>query len=133
MDQGREGDSVRTKQVTYFTKEEEELTNILVELGTKKNVAKALAFFAYTPEATSREIERGTDLCQPEVSVTMQYMSDRLWIKCRRRKAEILGPKLKVYELAKPLTDIMESIEKDAKRKTNDQLKLIKKLRNYVK
>ena len=48
--------------MTYFTEKEEEYTNILIEIGTKKNVAKVLVFLANVPEATSREIERGTDI-----------------------------------------------------------------------
>ena len=60
------GDRIRTVSVSYFTKKEEELTNLLVEIGTKTNIAKVLVFLVNSPEATSRQIERGTDLRQPE-------------------------------------------------------------------
>ena len=51
---------MRTENVMYFTEKEEEFANLLIEIGTKRNVAKVLVFLANTPEATSRAIERGT-------------------------------------------------------------------------
>ena len=61
----------------YFTEKEEEFANLLMEIGTKRNVAKVLVFLANTPEATSRAIERGTDLRQPEVSIAMRYLVEQ--------------------------------------------------------
>jgi predicted transcriptional regulator len=46
---------MRTESVMYFTEKEEEFANLLIEIGTKRNVAKVLVFLANTPEATSRE------------------------------------------------------------------------------
>jgi predicted transcriptional regulator len=68
-----------TKNVMYFTEKEEEFANLLIEIGTKRNVAKVLVFLANIPEATSREIERGTDLRQPEVSIAMGYLMEQGW------------------------------------------------------
>jgi predicted transcriptional regulator len=125
-------DTVRTENVTYFTEKEEEFANLLSEIGTKKNVAKVLVFLANIPEATSRAIERGTDLRQPEVSIAMRYLMDQGWITSRESKAESKGRPVKIYTLAKPITDIMDSIEKENKEKATNQLKLIKKLRDYL-
>ena len=123
---------MRTENVTYFTEKEEEFANLLIETGTKKNVAKVLVFLANIPEATSRVIERGTDLRQPEVSIAMHYLTDQGWIRIRESKAESKGRPVKIYELAKPITDIMDSIEKENKEKATNQLKLIKKLRDFL-
>ncbi len=123
---------MRTETVMYFTEKEEEFANLLIEIGTKKNVAKVLVFLANISEATSREIERGTDLRQPEVSIAMHYLTDQGWIKSRESKAESKGRPVKIYELAKPITDIMDSIEKENKEKATNQLKLIKKLRDFI-
>ncbi|HII76103.1 MAG TPA: ArsR family transcriptional regulator, partial [Methanolinea sp.] len=59
---------MKSRNVMYFTPREEEFADLLVRIGLKKNVAKVLVYLAHTPEATSRDIERGTDLRQPEVS-----------------------------------------------------------------
>ncbi|MGA7628243.1 MAG: ArsR family transcriptional regulator, partial [Methanoregula sp.] len=112
---------------------EEEFSNLLVEIGTKKHIAKVLVFLTNIPEATSRDIERGTDLRQPEVSLAMQYLMDRNWIVSHEIKHESKGRPVKIYELATPISDIMDSLEKEMEKKANDQLKLIKKLRNFIK
>ena len=72
---------MRQESVQYFTDQEEEFVNLLIKIGTKRNVAMVLVFLASTKEVTSRAIERGTDLRQPEVSMAMKYMMELGWIK----------------------------------------------------
>ena len=116
----------------YFTEKEEEFANLLIEIGTKKNVAKVLVFLANIPESTSRAIERGTDLRQPEVSIAMHDLQNRGWITSRESKAESKGRPVKIYELARPITDIMNSIETEKKKEATNQLAMIRKLRDYI-
>ena len=54
------------RKVLYFTEKEEEFTNLLITVGLPRIVAKVLVFLANTREASSRDIERGADLRQPE-------------------------------------------------------------------
>ncbi len=123
---------MRSENVLFFTEKEAEFANLLIEIGTKRNVAKVLVFLASTTEATSRAIERGTDLRQPEVSIAMRYLLDQSWIRSRESKAESKGRPVKIYELAKPIAEIMDSIEREKKREANNQLALVKKLRDYI-
>jgi predicted transcriptional regulator len=123
---------MRTENVMYFTEKEEEFANLLIEIGTKRNVAKVLVFLANTPEATSRAIERGTDLRQPEVSIAMRYLIEQNWITSRESKAESKGRPVKIYVLAKPIQEIMDNIEKEKKKEATTQLALVQKLRNYI-
>ncbi|MGD1005321.1 MAG: ArsR family transcriptional regulator, partial [Methanoregulaceae archaeon] len=78
-------------------------------------------------------IERGTDLRQPEVSIAMRYLMEQGWIKSRESKAESKGRPVKIYELAKPITEIMDGIEKAKKKEANHQLQMIQKLRDYIR
>jgi predicted transcriptional regulator len=39
---------------------------------------------------------------------------------------------VKIYELAKPIPEIVNGIEKEKIKEANDQLQRIRKLRNYV-
>ncbi|MFA5269147.1 MAG: hypothetical protein WC379_14360 [Methanoregula sp.] len=71
---------MRQETLIYFTDKEEEFANLLIKIGTKKNIAKVMVFLAKTPEATSRAIERGTDMRQPEISMAMKYLMDQEWI-----------------------------------------------------
>src|SRR5208283_3763403 len=123
---------MRTENVMYFTEKEEEFANLLIDIGTKKNVAKVLVFLANIPEATSHAIERGIDLRQPEVSISMHYLMDQGWISCRESKTENKGRPVKIYELAKPIAEIMDSFEKESEDRANNQLKLVKKLRDFI-
>ena len=123
---------MKQENVQYFTEKEEEIVNLLIEIGTKKNVAKVLVFLDNIPEATSHAIERGNNLRQPEVNITMHYLMDRGWIRSRESKAESQGRPVKIYELAKTVAEIMDSFEKESEDRANNQLKLIKKLRDYI-
>ena len=67
-----------------FDSKEREIVNLLRDLGTAKNVAKAVVFLSKTREATSRAIERGIYLKQSEVSVAInisQVISSRFFYK----------------------------------------------------
>jgi len=123
---------VRQETVEYFTDKEEEFANLLVEIGTKKNVAKVLVFLASTPKATSRAIERGADLRQPEISMAIKYLMGQDWIKSCESPSESKGRTMKVYELAKSITEIMGCIEKEKKIEANNQLARVKKIRDYL-
>jgi predicted transcriptional regulator len=123
---------MRTQSVTYFTEREEEFVNLLIEIGMRRTVAKVLVFLANVDEATSRDIERGTDLRQPEVSIAMNYMYERDWLKSRESKAMSKGRPVKIYTLSKPIAKIMDNIEAEKKEEARHRLELVKKLRNYI-
>ena len=123
---------MKSKNVLYFTQREEEFADLLTRIGTKRNVSKVLVYLANTPEATSRDIERGTDFRQPEVSIAMTAMMEQKWVKSRENKAENKGRPVKIYKLALPISEIMDNIERDKKAEANNQLKMIKQLRDYI-
>ncbi len=123
---------MNTEKVMYFTEKEEEFVNLLIGIGTKRNVAKVLVFLANIPEVTSREIERGTDLRQPEVSLAMKDLMEKGWIRSRESKGETKGRPVKIYELAQPISAILESIEKKKENEVSSQFAHIQKLRGYL-
>ena len=123
---------MRQENVMYFAEKEGELVNLLFELGIKRNVAKVLVFLAKTPMVTSREIVQGTVLRHLAVVAVMQYLKKQGWIKSQDNKAKNKGKQGKIYELTKPISEIVNSIEKEKIKKANDQLQLIQKLRDCV-
>ena len=118
--------------VFFFTEREEVFVNLLIEIGTSKNVAKILVFLANTPEATSRDLERGTDMRQPEVSIAIKYLTDQGWIKSREVPSEKKGRPMRNYSLAVPVKEIIAVIEKTKKNEANNQLAPVNKMRNYL-
>jgi predicted transcriptional regulator len=123
---------MRPKNVVYFTDDEEELANLLVRVGLKRNVARVLVYLSHHHEATSREIERGTDLRQPEVSLAMAAMMEREWVENREVKAENKGRPVKIYRLSLPFGDIIDGIEKEKREEANSQLTIIQNIRTYI-
>jgi predicted transcriptional regulator len=123
---------MRQENVTYLAEKEEELANLLFGIGIKRNVARVLVFLAKTPTVSSRAIDQGTDLSHLEVATVMQYLKKQGWIKSQKDKVRSNGRPVKIYELAKPISEIVDGIEKEKIKKANDQLQLIQKLRNYV-
>jgi len=123
---------MRMEKVMIFTDEDEEFSNLLTEIGLKRNVAKVLVYLANSPEATSRDIERGTDLRQPEVSIAMRTLKENRWIQSRESKAESKGRPVKIYSLSRPINEIMDTIEENKKKEVENQLRLISKVREHL-
>jgi len=123
---------MKEQSILVFTDKEEEFVNLLIKIGTKKTVAQTLVFLANTPEATSRELERGTDLRQPEVSIAIKYLDEQGWVHCRTIPSENKGRPQKCYSLTKPVKEIIAAIEKAKKDEANNQLALVKKMRDYL-
>jgi len=120
------------KAVQFFTKDEEALADILIGIGIKRNVAKVLVFLANSSEATSRDIERGTDLRQPEVSLAMRYLAKQGWLSSRDKRSENKGRPQKIFNLSKPVPEIMRRIEKEKKREAANRLALVQRLHEFV-
>ena len=132
MNEGKKDLTTSTgTNVFFFTEKEEEFVNLLIEIGTSKNVAKMLVFLANTPEATSRDLERGTDMRQPEVSIAIKYLTDQGWIKSREVPSEKKGRPMRNYSLAVSVKEIIAVIEKTKKSEANNQLALVKKMKDY--
>jgi predicted transcriptional regulator len=123
---------MRTKNVMYFTQDEENLANLLIRTGMKRNVARVLIYLAHNPEATSREIERGTDLRQPEVSLAMAALTDQKWVENHEIKAENKGRPVKIYRLSNPFSEIVDVIEREKREQAATQLSLIQEIRTYI-
>jgi predicted transcriptional regulator len=120
------------EQVHYLTDKEEELVSLLFELGIRLNVAKILVFLANIEETTSRDLERGLELHQPEVSTAMHEFLERGWIAVREYKGERRGRYRNVYRLSKPFGKIITDIERLKKEEAQNQLARIQELRDYI-
>ena len=123
---------MREETVQYFTEREDEFANLLIQIGTRKNVAKALVFLASTQEATTGEIEHGADMRQPEVSLAMKCLTQLGFVKSRDGPSANKGRPVKIYTLAKPLTEILEFIEKGKQDEIRKRLERVKELGSYV-
>ena len=92
---------------------DDKAVQLFAELGMPKNLAKTLMFISQVEECRSAEVEQGADLRQPEVSVAMQEMRRRGWIKKRDLKKKGKGRPVHIYKLTKSLPAIVQTFEKE--------------------
>ncbi len=110
--------------------ERDEFASILMKVGLKRNVAKVLTYLASVAEATSREIEIGSDLRQPEVSIAMREIRKMDWISERDEKNPGKGRPYRIYKLNKSLPEIIDYLETEKAKESEQIMRQIEKLKS---
>lgn len=105
------GDIMERTRPYTINRQDERTIELFAELGMPKNLAKTLLYVSQCDECRSADIEQGTKLRQPEVSVAMQQLLDKGWIKKRDLKKKGKGRPVHIYKLTKPLPNILKSFE----------------------
>ena len=108
----------------------DEFASILIQMGLKRNVAKVLTYLAAVTEATSREIEIGSDLRQPEVSIAMREIRRLDWVMERDEKNPGKGRPYRIYRLNKSLSEIVETLEEQKSKESERIMKQIEMLKS---
>jgi predicted transcriptional regulator len=88
-----------------------------------------ITYLANTKEATSREIETGTNLRQPEVSIAMRTLRQNNWIDEREVKAEGKGRPMKIYKLRVPIEKIIQHCEEEKNSEVARTMQAIQRLK----
>ena len=104
-------ENMKRKNSFVLDEKDDKAVQLFSELGMPKNLAKTLMFISQVEECKSAEVEQGADLRQPEVSVAMQEMRRRGWVKKRDLKKKGKGRPVHVYKLTKNLPTIMKTFE----------------------
>jgi predicted transcriptional regulator len=123
---------MRIEQVNYLSDEEYRLVTILRDLGFKKTTACVLVYLTNVREASSRDIERGTGLRQPEVSLAIKEMDAWGWIAQQEHKNPGRGRRIKLFRLTKPFTRIAAEIETMKRKEAENDLQQVRKMRDHV-
>jgi predicted transcriptional regulator len=110
--------------------ERDEFASILMKVGLKRNVAKVLTYLAVVAEATSREIEIGSDLRQPEVSIAMREIRKLDWVTERDEKNPGKGRPYRIYKLNKSLPEIVDYLEREKSKESGRIMRQIEKLKS---
>ncbi len=118
---------------TMLTKKDEAIINHLVKAGIPKNMAKTLTVLANGKETISVKIEGITELRQPEVSIVMQDLRNRKWVKKRDIKKEGKGRPVHAYILAMPFKKIVSMVEKEERKKIKDIQTNLEQLKKLIK
>lgn len=109
-----------------------EFAETLRSLGIQRNVATLITFLANVDEASSREIEMGTDLRQPEVSIAMRTLRENEWVVEREVKKEGKGRPMKIYALRTPINEIIKHFEEKKREESEQTMDSIQKLKEMI-
>jgi predicted transcriptional regulator len=121
---------MRQFSVKVLDDDDREFVEVLRDLGIPRNVASMITYLANVEEATSREIEIGSNLRQPEVSIAMRTLRNNDWVEEREIKKDGKGRPMKVYRLTISLEEIIRHFEEEKKRESTRVMENIDRLKD---
>jgi predicted transcriptional regulator len=84
--------------IKVLDEKDQELVEALEAVGVRRNVATIIVYLKDLDEATSRDIEKGSGLRQPEVSIAMRTLREKGWIGERDVKGTGKGRPMRFYK-----------------------------------
>jgi predicted transcriptional regulator len=109
-----------------------EFVEALRSINVSRNVASLITYLSNVDEATSREIERGTNLRQPEVSIGMRTLRQNNWIEERDVRTEGKGRPMKIYKLGVPIGEIIKHYEEEKNSEAARSMQAIQRLKDIT-
>jgi len=116
-----------------FSGKDEKLIHLLIDMQIPRNLARTIVFFSKHNSCICSHIQDVTDLRQPEVSMAMQHMKDRGWIRVEPIRREYKGRPVLNYKLAVPFDTIIRTIIKEEREKIKSIREKIGDLRALTK
>ncbi|NMC09373.1 MAG: ArsR family transcriptional regulator [Methanothrix sp.] len=118
--------------VMRFDEKDIEVVETLKSLGVPRKVSNMIAYLANGTEATSREIERGSDLRQPEVSIALRTLRKNNWIEEKMGRSDGTGRPMKIYRLKASIEEILRHYEQEKLNEANRAMASIQKLKSLL-
>ena len=125
-------DNMKKYESYKMNKQDEKAVQLFIDLGMPKNLAKTLLYVSQVDECRSIDIEQKTSLRQPEVSIAMQQLMEKGWIKKRDLKKKGKGRPVHIYKLTSPIGDIIKNFEKEKIREIDAVKKDLSQLKNLI-
>jgi len=110
-----------------------QIIDILSDVGLKSGESRILVVLFKGYDLTSRELERISDLRQPEVSIAINQLIKRKWVWVTSHITEKKGRPVKVYSLSKTIDDILDEIKGDIEGDYRKKMEIIERVRVMVK
>ena len=123
---------MKQKNVYTLDKEDDKVIQLFVKLGMPKNLMKTLICISQFNECKGADVERGTDLRQPEVSIAMQELQRRGWVKKRDLKKKGKGRPVHIYTITTDLTEIITTFEQEKLKEVESLKKDISELKRVI-
>jgi predicted transcriptional regulator len=126
------GRSMKASKVKTLDDRDREFAETLQRLGVEHNVAGMITYLLNVEKATSREIEMGTNLRQPEVSICAKTLRHKGWLDESDFKSEGKGRPSKVYRLKVSIAELIEHFEGERIEKSLQIMQSFHKLRQLA-
>jgi predicted transcriptional regulator len=104
---------MKQKNVYMLDKGDDKVIQLFAKLGMPTNLAKTLLYISQFDECKCADIEQGANMRQPEVSIAMQDLCRRGWVKKRDLKKEGKGRPVHIYKTTKTLSEILNVFEQE--------------------
>ena len=122
---------MKGSKVKTLDDRDREFAETLQKLGVEQNVAAMITYLMNVDKATSREIEKGTDLRRPEVRICAKTLRYNGWLD-ESFKSEGKGRPSKIYKLKVSIDEIIEHFEEERIQKSSQIMQSIQKLRQLA-
>ncbi len=123
---------MKQKNVYMFDNDDDKAIQLFVRLGMPKNLAKTLLYASQVDECKCADVEQGTDMRQPEVSIAMQELRRRGWVKKRDLKKEGKGRPVHIYKTTTDLSAILKAFEQEKLKEVESIKNDISALKNII-
>jgi len=123
---------MKRKNVYMLDKDDDKAIQLFAKLGMPKNLAKTLLIISQFDECKCADIEHGTDLRQPEVSVAVQELRRRNWVKKRDLKKKGKGRPVHIYKTTTNLSEIWKAFELEKLKEVETVKNDISELKTFI-
>jgi predicted transcriptional regulator len=123
------GITIIESAIRVLDEKEQELVEALEAVGVRRNVATIIVYLKDIDEATSRDIEKGSGLRQPEVSIAMRTLREKGWIAQRDVKGTGKGRPTRFYRLTMSIDEIIGHYEEEKRSESSRAMQSIQRLK----
>jgi predicted transcriptional regulator len=125
--------NMKQKTVYKLDKDDGRAIQLFVHLGMPKNLAKTLLYISQFDECKCADVEQGTDMRQPEVSIAMQELRRRGWVKKQDLKKKGKGRPVHIYKTTTDLSEILNVFEQEKLKEVENVKNDLSALKNIIK
>ncbi len=104
---------MKRKEVYALDKNDDKAIDLFVKLGMPRNLARTLMYISQVDECQCSDIEQAANLRQPEVSIAMQELRRRRWVRKRDQKKDGKGRPVHIYSPTRDLKQILKTVEEE--------------------
>jgi predicted transcriptional regulator len=119
-------------KVKILDDKDREFAETLQKLGVERNVSAMITYLMNVDKASSREIEIGTDLRQPVVSICAKTLRSNGWLEESGIKRNGKGRPLNMYKLKVSIDEIIKHLEEERIQESSRVMQSIQKLRQFA-